>query len=168
MATYNDAFFELPAIFKDPTNPVDAADAKELTELREQLQDDWYEDMDDLSQLDEGGVSRLERQAQKESMKDREKRGRYIRKRVKWLCKATYAQRKEAQEREKRKEEERAAVSERQRELERQRAAERAHYDTEDGLNLLGQSNMWATVTVGPGLGEDLGFQLDEYGGGQL
>ena len=104
-------------------------------------------------------------------MKDRKKRGRCIRKRVKWLCKATYAQRKEAQERAKREEEEgRAAMTERQRELERQRAAERAHHDTEDGMNLLGQSNMIATITEdGDAVyGDDLGFQLDEYGGGQL
>ena len=148
-----DGFFELPAIFKDPTNPVDAADAKELTELRDQLQDDFYEDMDDLGAHDE---SRMERQARKECMKDREKRGRYIRKRIKWLCKATYEQRKEAQEREKRKEEEeRAAVTERQRE----RDQERAHHDTEEGMNLLGQSNMIAYLTEG----DDLGFQLDEY-----
>ena len=59
-------------------------------------------------------------------------------------------------------------AGERQRELERQRAAERAHHDTEDGMNLLGQSNMMASVTEGGGLGDDLGFQLDEYGGGQL
>jgi len=154
-----DGSFELPAIFKDPTNPVDAADAKELTELREQLQDDFYEDMDDLTQLDEGGESRSDRQVRKESMKDREKRGRYIRKRVKWLCKATYAKRKEAQEREEERAAERAAVTERQSELERQRAAERAHHDTEDGMELLGQSNMMATIIEGG----DLGFQLDEY-----
>ena len=61
-----------------------------------------------------------------------------------------------------------AEAGEKQRELERQRAEERAHHDTEDGMNLLGQSNMMASVTEGGGLGDDLGFQLDEYGGGQL
>lgn len=56
-------------------------------------------------------------------------------------------------------------AGEAQRERDRQRAEERARRETEDGMNLLGQQNMMASFTEGGGEGDDLGFQLDEYGG---
>jgi len=158
MVKYADAFFKLPAIFKDPTNPVDAASAKELTKIRDKLRDEWYDDQDDMRHLLGGYVPQMERQARKERMKDREKRNCHLRKRFKWLRKATYAQRKEDQEREKLAQEERAAARER----------ERAHHNIEEGMHLLGQWDMMATIVEDGGLGDDLGFQLDEYGGGQL